>query len=155
MGNFKTILLCLMGVILGSCREEEPYVYKCEDGAVKFELFNDELNPRARLLEPGSFDMGFEIIQNENELYQKLFIAYLKKKIDFTTKSLIVISVKNNTRASVMSQSVTADCAHNRLTITADLRYWSTPVGGIDHVFAIVPKIPYNTAIKFIPKYSR
>jgi hypothetical protein len=78
MGSFKAFALCLAGIILCACKEEEPYVYQCEDGAVKFELFNDELNPSARLLDPGRFDMDYEIIQNENELYPKLSILYLK-----------------------------------------------------------------------------
>lgn len=155
MQKFKAFIICILIILINSCKEEEPYVYKCEDGAVQFELLNDDLNPGASLKDPKNFDIDYEVIQNDDELYQKLFIHYLKKKIDFKTKSLIVISIENVTRASVMTQNVTANCARNKLTITADLRYWSTPIGGIDYVFAIVPKIPSNTEIAFIPKYIR
>jgi hypothetical protein len=147
--------MCILTILINSCKEEEPYIHKCEDGVVKFELLNDDLNPKAYLKDPSNFDIDYEVIQNDDELYQKVFIRYLKKKIDFKTKSLIVISINNITRASVMTQSVTANCARNKLTITADLRYWSVPDSGIDYVFAIVPKIPYNTEIAFIPKYIR
>lgn len=155
MGNFTASIICLISILTCSCKDEEIYVYKCDGGAVKFELLNDELNPGARLKDPGNFDIDYEVIQNDDELYQKVFIRYLKKKIDFNTKSLIVVSVKNHTHAAVMAQNVTANCARNRLTITADLRYGSQPVGGVDYVFAIVPKIPHDTEIEFIPKYIR
>lgn len=155
MGNFRTVALCLLAVIFGSCEEEEPYVYQCEDGPVKFELFNDELNPAARFQDEGSFDMEYEVIQSEHELYQKLNIAYLKKKIDFRTKSLIAISIKMHTLGAVMNQGVTADCAHKKLTVNAELRYGSLPMEGINYVFAIVPKIQSDVSVIFIPKFSR
>lgn len=155
MRSSKALVIGILIILINSCKEEEPYIHKCEDGVVKFELLNEDLNPGARLKDPGNFDINYEIIQSDDELFQKLFISYLKKKIDFKTKSLIVISIENVTRASVMAQNVTANCARNRLTITADLRYWSTPVGGIDYVFAIAPKIPYDTGIEFIPTYTR
>lgn len=155
MQTFKVFIMFILTILINSCKEEEPYIHKCEDGVVKFELLNDDLNPKAYLKDPSNFDIDYEVIQNDDELYQKVFIRYLKKKIDFKTKSLIVISINNITRASVMTQSVTANCARNKLTITADLRYWSVPDSGIDYVFAIVPKIPYNTEIAFIPKYIR
>ncbi|MGX5854178.1 hypothetical protein ACWKW6_11060 [Dyadobacter jiangsuensis] len=155
MRNLKAFTMCILIILINSCKEEEPYAYQCKDGAVKFELLNDDLNPIARLKDPGNFDINYEIIQSDDELFQKLFIHYLKKKVDFKTKSLIVISVNNSTRASVMTQSVTANCARNKLTITADLRYGSVPDSGIDYVFAIVPKIPYDTGIEFIPNYIR
>ena len=155
MQNLKAFIIYILVILLNSCKEEEPYVFQCKDGAVKFELLNEDLNPMARLKDPGNFDINYEVIQSDDELFQKLFITYLKKKIDFKTKSLIVISIENVTRASVMAQSVTANCARNKLTITADLRYWSAPDSGIDYVFAIVPKIPYNTGIEFIPNYLR
>ncbi len=154
MGNFKNVALCLLAIISGSCEDEEPYVYQCEDGPVKFELFNDELNPAARFQDEGSFDMDYEVIQSEHELYQKLDIAYLKKKIDFRTKSLVAISIKMHTFGSVMNQSVTADCAHQKLTVNAELRYGSQPREGVNYVFAIVPKIQSNVSVIFIPKYS-
>ena len=155
MQTFKVFIMCILTILINSCKEEEPYIHKCEDGVVKFDLLNDDLNPKAYLKDPSNFDIDYEVIQNDDELYQKVFIRYLKKKIDFKTKSLIVISINNITRASVMTQSVTANCTRNKLTITADLRYWSVPDSGIDYVFAIVPKIPYNTEIAFIPKYIR
>jgi membrane-bound inhibitor of C-type lysozyme len=155
MGNFKTVTLCLLTVIFGSCEDEEPYVYQCEDGSVKFELFNDELNPAVRFQDPGSLDMDYEVIQSEDELYRKLEIAYLKKKIDFRTKSLIAISIKMHTLGSVMNQSVTADCTNKKLTVNAELRYGSATVGGVNYVFAIVPKIQSDVSVIFIPKYSR
>lgn len=155
MGNFKTVTLCLLTVIFGSCEDEEPYVYQCEDGPVKFELFNDELNPAVRFQDPGSFDMEYEVIQSEHELYQKLEIAYLKKKIDFRTKSLIAIGIKMDPFGSVMNQSVTADCANKKLTVNAELRYGSLPMEGVNYVFAIVPKIQSNVSVIFVPKYSR
>lgn len=154
MGNFKTFTLCLLAIIFGSCKEEEPYVYQCEDGPVKFELFNDELNPSVRFKDLGNFDIDYEVIQSEQELYQKLDIAYLKKKIDFRTKSLIAISVKMHTLGSVMKQSVTADCAQKKLVINADLRYGSLPAEGFSYVLAIVPKISSNVSVDFFPKYS-
>lgn len=155
MGNFKTATLCLLIIIFGSCEDEEPYVYQCEDGPVKFELFNDELNPAVRFQDPGSFDVEYEVIQSEDELYQKLEIAYLKKKIDFRTKSMIAIRIKMHTLGSVMNQSVTADCANKKLTVNAELRYGSATMGGFNYVFAIVPKIESNVSVIFIPKYSR
>ncbi len=155
MQTFKVFIMFILTILINSCKEEEPYIHKCEDGVVKFELLNDDLNPQAYLKDPSNFDIDYEVIQNDDELYQKVFIHYLKKKIDFKTKSLIVISINNSTRTFVMAQSVTANCARNKLTITADLRYWSMPDSGIDYVFAIVPKIPYNTEIAFIPKYLR
>lgn len=147
-------MLCLAGFVLNACREEEPYVYKCQDGPVNFELFNDELNPAARLFEEGNLDMRYVVIQSEHDLYSKLFIAYLKKKVDFNTRSLIVIRIKANTRAYVTSQSVTANCLRNKLTINAIMRYGSHPISGIDYVFAIVPKIPTNTSVEFFPTYT-
>lgn len=155
MNGLHIIFLLTIGTLLGSCDEEEPYVYRCEDGIVKYELFNDELNPQARLNNVGSSNIDYHIIQSENELYQKLTVIYLRKKIDFKTKTLIVINFKTNPPVDVMSQNVVADCNDNNLTITAQLRYGSIPVDAVNYVFAIVPKIPSGASIKFISEYLK
>jgi hypothetical protein len=155
MNRLHIILLLTIGTLLGSCDEDEPYVYRCEDGIVKYELFNDELNPQARLNKVGSSNVDYHIIQSDNELYQKLTVVFLRKKIDFKTKSLIVINFKTNPPVDVISQSVVADCNHNNLTVTAQLRYASIPVDAVNYVFAIVPKLPSGTSIKFISEYVK
>jgi membrane-bound inhibitor of C-type lysozyme len=153
MKILRSYFFCVISVILASCEKEEPYVYQCHDGTVQFELFNDELNPGVRLVNTGNTALQAQVIQDEHELYTKLEIAYLKKKVNFKNRSLIVVSIKTNTLAYVMSENVTANCSSNKLTINAIMRYGSQPVGGISYVFAIVPKIPEGMAINFIPEY--
>lgn len=154
MKKNELIALFLLGIILSSCQEEKPYVYQCEDGPVKFELFNDELNAKVRFKDLGSFDMQYKIIQSEHQMYQDLEILYLKNKIDFNSKSLVVISVKLTTYAQVMTQNIVANCKGNGLTVSAQLRYGSQPRDGVSYVCAIIPKVPLNTKIEFIPSYS-
>lgn len=145
--------LCLSSLALISCHEEKPRIYSCVDGNVDFELFNDELNPQAYLNHPGTAKLDYKIIQDESVMYEMLYIVYLKKKIDFKSKSLIVISVNAGDRAYVVNQNVQAECSTNKLNIEATLKYGSAPIDGASYVFLIVPKLPSNTIIEFDPTY--
>lgn len=153
MKKLRSYFCCIIAVIMASCEKEDPYVYQCHDGTVQSELFNDDLNPKVRVFDAGNTNMRAQVIQSENELYSKLDIPYLKKKVDFKNRSLIVVSIKTHTLAYVMSQNVTANCSSNKLTINATMRYGSLPIGGVSCVFAIVPKIPESMSISFIPEY--
>ena len=148
-------IILILGVILSSCKEDEPYIYKCENGDVKFELFNDELNPGVRLIAPGNTKIGVQVIQSEHELYSKLDKPYIKKKIDFKTRSLIVVNMETNTLSYVVSQQITADCVNKKLIINANMKYGSNQIGGISYLYAIVPKIPEETSITFIHEYTK
>ncbi|WP_353717282.1 hypothetical protein [Dyadobacter sp. 676] len=148
------IVLCLLSSVFVTCKDDEPFEFECTDGVLNFELLNDELNPQVRLKEVGTSSINSQIIQNENELYKKLEIVFLKKKIDFDKKSLVVISFKTNPPVSVESQVVVADCNNNRIQVTAELRSASIPVDAVNCVFAIVPKLKSYT-IEFVPKYIK
>ncbi|QRQ99794.1 hypothetical protein [Dyadobacter sandarakinus] len=149
--SFPAILLWagLFMVLITSCKSDAPYTYSCQDGAVAFELLNDELNPRAYLYDPGQQKQSYRIIQDNDELYKLVHIAYLRKKVDFKSKSLIVISINLETVASVTQLDIEADCQKKKLIIDANLKYASTPETITSYVFAIVPKVTPNTTIQF------
>lgn len=153
---YKSIFLSLFIILFGSCqKEDEPFVSPCQDGLIKFDLFNDELNPKVRFKELGVFKEKYELIQSEHEMYEQLEIDYLKTKIDFKRKSLIVISVKLTTHAQVTAQNITADCTNNKLRVKADLRYGSEAREGVSYVLAVITKVPVGTILEFSPNYTR
>lgn len=151
----KLFPILLLGCILYTCKDENPYFNQCQDGPIKFELFNDELNPKVSFKDLSSFDTQYKIIQSERQMYQDLEILYFRNKIDFTTKSLIVISIKLNTYAQVLSQNIIAHCPSNKFAISAELRYGSQPREGISYVLAIIPKVSSDTRIEFLPTFTR
>jgi hypothetical protein len=144
---------CLSILAFIACHEESPYVYSCQDGPVNFELFNEDLNPGAYLNHVGTTKLDYNIIQDESDMYEKLYIIYLRKKVDFKTNSLIVISVNGGGKTYVVNQTVEANCDKHKLIINATMTCGICTDDGVSYVFVIVPKIPSNTTIDFFPTY--
>lgn len=101
--RISCLTVSLSSLAFIACHDDQPYVYSCQDGPVNFGLFNDDLNPGAYLNHVGTTKLDYNIIQDESDMYEKLYIIYLRKKVDFKSKSLIVISMNGGGKTYVVN----------------------------------------------------
>ncbi|MET7253758.1 hypothetical protein [Dyadobacter fermentans] len=87
MKKFVILFICTVSGVFVTCKEDKPFEFECVDGTINFELLNDELNPQVRLKDIGSSSTNAQIIQSENELYNKLEIVFLKKRLTLIKKA--------------------------------------------------------------------
>ena len=136
-----------------SCKSDEPNVVACTEGILNYQ----ELSATSAL-SPAVLDTNsvVNLVITSQQQYER-YIANRSQEIDFDSKMLLAGSYLTDSAAHVVSQLITSDCGAGKLLYHIEVVRTKGNLATRQHVeyFAIVPKLPDGTQVKFEVAYKK
>ncbi|MCF0056065.1 hypothetical protein LXL81_09885 [Dyadobacter sp. CY356] len=143
----------LAGTVFNSCKSDDPVVVACSEGILNYEDLNSKSSLSAAVLDTNSV---VNLVITSQQQYER-YIANRNQSIDFDSKMLLAGSYFTDSAAHVVSQLVTSDCGAGKVTYHVEVVRTKGVLTTRQHVeyFAIVPKLPDGTEVKFDVAYKK
>ncbi len=143
----------LAGSAFYSCKSDDPAVVACSEGVLKYEDLSSKSALSAAVLDTNSI---VNLVITSQKQYER-YIANRDQSIDFDSKMLLAGSYFTDSAAHVASQLVTSDCGAGKVIYHIEVVRTKGDFTTRQHVeyFAIVPKLPDGTEVKFDVAYKK
>lgn len=150
---FSFLIFGFAGSTFYSCKSDEPTVVACTEGVLNYQDLNSASSLSAAVLDTNSV---VNVVITSQQQYER-YIANRNQDIDFGSKMLLAGSYYTDSAAHVVTQLVTSDCGAGKLTYHIEMvrtKGVSTTRHHVEY-FAIVPKLPDGTQVKFDVAYKQ
>lgn len=150
---FGFLIFGIAGNVFYSCKSDDPVVVACSEGTLAYQELNPASGLSAAVLDTNSV---VNLVITSQQQYER-YIANRNQDIDFGSKMLLAGSYFTDSAAHVVSQLVTSDCGAGKLTYHVEVVRTKGVFTTRQHVeyFAIVPKLPDGTQVKFDVAYKK
>ena len=151
------VVLTVVPMFFSNCKED-PYIYVCKDGIVEYKLLAPLEKPNHGLqnLDMPPSIQGWStniIIKNEDEYRTYVRSNAVLPKINFSKEVLLAGMSYSTTQTHVVSQEVINKCSTDEIFFTINQKFGNIPSAGVTNYFAIIPKIPESTKVRFVINY--